>query len=35
LPKENAKEAALIEGVKAIGVSFLKEAILFRKKKEN
>jgi magnesium chelatase family protein len=29
LPKENAKEAALIEGVKVIGVKNLREAILY------
>ncbi len=29
LPKENAKEASLIEGIKVIGVSSLKEAIFY------
>jgi magnesium chelatase family protein len=34
LPKENAREAGLIEGIRAIGVSFLKEAIAYLEKKK-
>jgi magnesium chelatase family protein len=34
LPKENAKEAALIEGVRAIGVSSLKEAIEYLERRK-
>jgi len=34
LPKENAKEAALIKGTKAIGVSSLKEAIDYLEKRK-
>jgi magnesium chelatase family protein len=34
LPKENAKEAGLIEGIKVIGVSSLKEAIEYLEKRK-